>query len=258
MSLAGGLRELLRPPPHRGPLIAAGGVALAVGVALTVMRLGDRLPRGATVAILLACGALLYWLGAQAPNEDGRPPAYQSVLIATSFPLLFAGLVVLGAGYDDPGPGTLLWTSAVVGGLALWPAFERNSAISLLIAAILGGAVLIATAELVLGSASRVLIALYALALVLCGLALREPARRHAEVLIDAAGLAVAWIAATPFIYDEGMPVFWQVAVLGAGFGLIAFGAVDRSPGPAYLGVVNLVLFILLADDEDDLFWWPL
>ena len=34
MSLAGGLRELLRPPPHRGPLIAAGAVALGVGVAL--------------------------------------------------------------------------------------------------------------------------------------------------------------------------------------------------------------------------------
>jgi hypothetical protein len=258
MSLAGGLRELLRPPPHRGPLIAAGGVALAVGVALTVMRLGDGLPRGVAVAILLASGALLYWLGIQAPNEDGRPPAYQSVLIATSFPLLFAGFVVLGAGYQDPEAGTLLWASAVVGVLALWPALERNSAIALLIAAILGGVVLIAASTVVLGSASRVLMALYALALVLCGLALREPARRHAEVLIDAAGLAIAWIAASPFLFDEGMPVFWQVAVLGAGFGLIAFGAVDRSPGPAYLGVVNLVLFILLAEDEDDLFWWPL
>ena len=259
MSLAGGLRELLRPPPHRGPLIAAGGVALAVGVSLTVMRLGDDVPRGVTVAILLASGGLLYWLGAQAPNEDGRPPAYQSVLIATSLPLIFAALVVLGAGYEDPEPGTLLWTSAVVGALALWPAFERNSAISLLIAAILGGVVLIATSTVVLDSASRVLIALYALALVLCGLALREPARRHAEVLIDAAGLAIAWIAASPFLLDEsGLPVVWQVVVLGAGFGLVAFGAVDRSPGPAYLGVVNLVLFILVAEDDDDLFWWPL
>src|SRR3954453_16565579 len=39
MSLAGGLRDLLRPPPHRGPLIAAGGVALAVGLALVTVRL---------------------------------------------------------------------------------------------------------------------------------------------------------------------------------------------------------------------------
>ena len=128
------------------------------------------------------------------------------MLIATALPLIFAGLVVLGAGYEDPEPGTLLWTSAVVGALALWPAFERNSAISLLVAAILGGVVLIATSTLVLDSASRVLIALYALALVLCGLALREPARRHAEVLIDAAGLAIAWIAASPFLLDDVRP----------------------------------------------------
>jgi MFS family permease len=259
MSLAGGLRELLRPPPHRGPLIAAGGVALAVGVALTVMRLGDGLPRAVTVAILLASGGLLYWLGIQAPNEDGRPPAYQSVLIATSFPLLYFALITLGAGYGDPEPGTLLWVSAVVAALALWPAFERNSAISLLIAAILGGVVLVSTSNVMFDSASNVLIALYALALVLCGLALREPARRHAEVLIDAAGLAIAWIAASPFLLDEGgLPVVWQVVVLGAGFGLVAFGAVDRSPGPAYLGVVNLVLFILEAEQDDDLLWWPL
>ena len=48
--------------------------------------------------------------------------------------------------------------------------------------------------------------------------------------------------------------------LLGAGFGLVAFGAVDRSPGPAYLGVVNLVLFILTVgrDGGDTLYWWPL
>ncbi len=38
------------------------------------------------------------------------------------------------------------------------------------------------------------LLALYAAALVLASLALREPAPRHAEVLIDAAGLAIALI----------------------------------------------------------------
>jgi hypothetical protein len=46
--------------------------------------------------------------------------------------------------------------------------------------------------------------------------------------------------------------------VLGAGFGLIAFGALDRRPGPAYLGVVNLILFILAAGVGSTLLWWPL
>src|SRR3954469_20584012 len=80
MDLAG-VRELLRPPPHRGPLIAAGAVALAVGIALEEIRLADKLGTGVHMVILLASGALIYWLGVQAANEDGQPPAYQSGLV---------------------------------------------------------------------------------------------------------------------------------------------------------------------------------
>src|SRR4051812_17936929 len=71
-----GVRELLRPPPHRRPLIAAGAVPLAAGLTLAELRLDGS--AGVRLAPLLVIGALLYWLGAQAPNEDGRPPAYQS------------------------------------------------------------------------------------------------------------------------------------------------------------------------------------
>ena len=45
------------------------------------------------MAILLLSGGLLFLLGAQAPNEGGKPPAYQSVLLVTGLPLLFAGLL---------------------------------------------------------------------------------------------------------------------------------------------------------------------
>ena len=38
--------ELLRPPPHRGPLIAAGAVVLATGLALLELRLDDKLAVG--------------------------------------------------------------------------------------------------------------------------------------------------------------------------------------------------------------------
>jgi hypothetical protein len=275
MSLAGGLRELLRPPPHRGPLIAAGAVALAVGVSLEELRLDDRLPDGVHMAILLVSGGLLYFLGAQAPNEDGKPPAYQSVLLGAGLPLLFAGVMttaeVLGAEFWSP--GALMWTSALTAGLAVWPAFERNSAISLLLAAIAGGVALLSAWAWIFGATSaapyRWLMAAYAAALVLCSLALRAPARRHAEVLTDAAGLAIAWIGLSgigivisPILLTgtTGLPWFWDTVVLGAGFGLVAFGALDRSPGPAYLGVVNLILFILVVGGGDNgtLYWWPL
>jgi hypothetical protein len=277
MSLAGGLRELLRPPPHRGPLIAAGAVALTVGVALEELRLADRLPTAVHMVILLTSGGLLYWLGAQAPTEEGKPTAYQSVLLVAALPLLYAGLLTaadaFGAEFDPLPAGALMWTSAVVAVAALWPALERNSAISALMAAIVGAVALLSAWAWVFGADSpapyRWLMGAYAGALVLCSLALREPARRHAEVLTDAAGLAIAWIGLTgvgivlspvPFSTSSGLPAFWEVVLLGAGFGLVAFGALDRSPGPAYLGVVNLLLFIaeVGTSPDENLYWWPL
>jgi hypothetical protein len=260
MSLAGGMRELLHPPPHRGPLIAAGAVALAVGSALTFLRLLDD-HRTLGIAALLASGALTYWLGAQAPNEDGEPPAYQSVLLATGLPLLAAGLFTALNGTEGPHAWAFLVTAVVIGTLAVWPALERNSAVSLLIAAILGGVALASAWNWVFASDHarpyRWLAAAYAAGLVLASLALREPARRHAEVLIDAAGLAIASIGVLGLL-DEGTPAFFEVVLLGAGLGLAAFGALDRSPGPAYLGVLNLLLFIASAGQGDTLYVWPL
>src|SRR3954453_17886788 len=266
------LRELLRPPAHRGPLIAAGAVCLGVGVALEELRLADALPDGVHMAVLLAVGGLIFWLGAQAPNEGGVPPAYQSILLVTGAFLLYAGLLtaadVLGADLDgSPSSGTLLRTSLLLGGLLLWPTFERNSAISLLLAAILGGLALLSAWEFLFDASSaapyRWLLAAYAAFLVLCGLALRQPARRHAEVMIHAGGLALAAIGVSAVsVFDLGgsLPGIWEVVLLGAGFGLVTFGALDRSPGPAYLGVANLALFIVsVADSDDDtLLWWPL
>jgi hypothetical protein len=267
------LAELLRPPPHRGPLIASGAVPLAVGLALLEFRLDNRLADPVHMLILLACGGLIFWLGAQAPNEDGVPPAYQSILLVTGLFLLFAGLLtaadVLGADFDGAPVGAYLWVSLLTGGLALWPAFARNSAISLLLAALLGGVALLTAWSWLFDATSaapyRWLLAAYAAGLVLAALALREPAPRHAEVLIDAGGLAVAAIALvlnpqTFFFGGASLPGIWEVVLLGAGFGLVAFGALDRSPGPAYLGVLNLALFILAVNGShtETLYWWPL
>jgi MFS family permease len=270
--MPGGLRELLRPPPHRGPLIAAGAVALAVGLALEWARVGDTVPDGAQAAILVAAGALFYWLGAQAPNEDGVPPAYQSVLLVTGVLVLYAGLLTLasalGARFDGPTGGALMWTSAFAGALALWPAFARNSAISLLLAALLGAIALVSLWDWVFETSSptpyRWLLLLYVAALVLCALALRVPARRHSEVLINAAAIVLAasvLLSANPFGDEPSeLPWLWELILLGSGLGLVAFGALDRSPGPAYLGVLHLVLFILLVGESEErtLLGWPL
>ena len=46
--------DLLRPPPHRGPLIAAGAVALAAGLGLAELRIAGELTPGYHLFVLAA------------------------------------------------------------------------------------------------------------------------------------------------------------------------------------------------------------
>jgi hypothetical protein len=266
--------ELLRPPPHRGPLIAAGAVVLATGLALLELRLRDELTVGLHFLILGVPAAIVLALGLQAPNEDGRPPAYQSVLLVTGLLLLFAALLrlaaVLGAedfGSDFPA-GELTWTSLVTAGVALFAALRRRSAVCLLLAALFGTLALTAGWEWVFGNesftATRWLLLLAAAALVLTSLALRAGAPRQAELLIDAAGVAILVIGLQSLavtvlgVEPPGLPDLWELVLLAAGCGLVAFGAFDRSPGPAWLGVANLAAFVAVtAEGDETLYWWP-
>ena len=271
------MRELLRPPPHRGPLIAAGAVVLATGLILFELRFLNEL---ADVVHFLALGipaGVILALGLQAPNEDGRPPAYQSVLLVTGLLLLLPALLrladVLGAENPEDFPaGELTWTLAVVAGVAMYAAIKRNSAICLLLAVIAGVGALLSGWEWIFVpgtfTASRWLLLLSAAALVMAGIALRESAPRHAELLIDAAGLAILVIGGQGLVvatFDDAftsttaLSGFWELIVFGAGVGLLAFGALDRSPGPAWLGFANLAAFTVAVGTDSDatLYFWP-
>jgi hypothetical protein len=278
------LPELLRPPPHRGPLIAAGAVVLATGVALEEIRLTETLGTGWHLAILTVCAALVYGLGVQAPTEGGRPPAYQSVLLVTGLLLLYAALLtlsdVLGADFEFSisfPAGAFMWTALLAAAAALWPAVRRRSAICAFLAAVLVGIALLSAWRWLFDADSqgpyRVLLLLFAVALVLCSLALRGGSPRHAEQMVNAAGVAILAIGLSgvvleivdTFVSGTGSPTaplpnFWELVVLAAGFGLIAFGAVDRAPGPAWLGVANVAVFLLAAtvDSGETLTGWPI
>jgi hypothetical protein len=273
--------ELLRPPPHRGPLIAAGAVLLTVGVALTELRLGTEIGAGVHVLLLAASCAAVLGLGLQAPNEDGRPPAYQSVLLVCGLLLLYPALLrladVLGADLaDGVAAGTLVWTGIPMTAVAAWTAATRRSAICALIAAAAAAVTLLAAVRWIFHpesfTVSRWLLLLLAGVLVVLSLALRGSRPRHAELLVDGAALAILAIAlqglvgtlVSSLVPFGGPPVqplagFWELVVLAAGCGLVAYGAVDRAPGPAWLGVANLVAFVVAtAQGEMTLRWWPL
>ena len=282
--------DLLRPPAHRGPLIAAGAVVLAVGVVLEELRLGDELAVGVHVLITAATAAVILGIGLQAQPEGGRPRAYQSVLLVTGLLLLYLALLriadALGAEFWTGGdtlvwgnlpPGAMTWTSLVLAGVAGWAAFSRRSAVALLIAALAAGLALLAALAWITGADSqgpyRFLLLVLATALVLGSLVLRGGDPRHAEQLINAAGvgiLAIPLVALGAGVLqllslfggapDHVLPDFWELVVLAAGCGLVAYGAVDRAPGAAYLGVANLAAFIVVVAISPDqtLLWWPL
>jgi hypothetical protein len=268
--------ELLRPPPHRGPLIAAGAVLLTTGLALVELR-SDLAP-ALHVLILGVAAALVLGLGVQAPNEGGRPPAYQSVLLVSGLLLLAVWLLRLAdaLGGDVEAAGTLVWTGSAESAAAAWIAARRRSAVCALVAALAAGVALLAALEWIfdLGSfaPARWVLLVLALGLVMVSLVLRAGSPRHAELLVDGAGLAILAIAlqalvgvvlaaVVPFAFTEPdpLPGFWELVVLAVGCGLVAYGAVDRAPGPAWLGLANLVAFVALVGQGDaTLEWWPL
>jgi hypothetical protein len=276
------LLELLRPPPHRGPLIASGAVLFTAGIALEELRLDEVLPNGVHVLIVALAAALTLGLGLQARLEEGRPAAYQSVLLVCGLLLLEGALLelanLLGADFQDGFPaGAFVWTSLLLGGAALYPAVRRNSAICGMAAGIAFGVALLSAANWIFGAESqavfRWLLLVLALAFVLGSLVLRGRSPRHAELMVITAGLATLSIALvasvgallgafTGFGGSEAgfLPGFWEFVVLGAGCGLIAYGAVDRVPGAAWLGLAHLVAFIAAASAgaDDTLLWWPL
>src|SRR5215204_4363448 len=232
-----GLLELLRPPPHRGPLIAAGAVLVTVGVALEEIRLGDKLPTCVHLVILALASGAIYALGVQV-RQEGRPYAFQSVLLVSGLLLLYPALLtladVLGADFDDFPAGAVVWTSLLLAGAAVYPAAARRSSICALIAALALGVALAAFVNWALDATSvttyRWLLALLASGYVLVSLLLRGPAPRHSEQMVNAAGLAVLAIALTgvlPVVFglaapfgggpDEILPNGWELVVFAAG-----------------------------------------
>jgi hypothetical protein len=277
------LKELLRPPPHRGPLIAAGAVVLAVGRATAELRLSaDTLAPIWHLLITGVAAGVTLALGLQAPNEGGRPPAYQSVLLVTGLLLLYPALLrladVLGAELTDGFPaGELTWVSLIEMGVALYAGLFRRSSICVLLAAIAGTVALLSGWEWIFSNgtfaASRWLLLVVSLALVLVALGLRAGWPRQSELLIDGAGLAILAIGVQSilsffirslslFNSPSGplLPGFWELVLLAAGCGLVAYGALERSPGPAWLGVANLAVFVIAAGtfSDETLYWWPL
>ena len=283
----------LTPHPHRGDLIAAGAVPLALGVLLIDVRFADAWSNGILLVLTaLACGLVL-GMGLLAPLEGERPRAYQQVLLLAGLVLGFVALLrfarVLGAHEALAAAGSRTWIFAVVALVAAWIARTRRSAICALIAAL--GAIVAVVSFVAWVFAPKgpatfrwILLAL-AIGFVLAALARRDVQRHESVYLVDAAGVAilllgVTFLGAAALAYAPvphgllvggmhllGIPMAvpgggWKLVLLAAGLGLVAYAGVDRESGPAWLGALVLLVFVALVGIQGaggaSLWFWPL
>jgi hypothetical protein len=281
--------ELLRPHPHRGDLIAAGAVPLTVALLLINLRLDASWGTGIFLVLTgLACAGVLA-MGVLAPLEGEQPRAYQVVLQLCGLVLLFVSLLRLAQvfGVEEPldSAGATFWMLTIVSATAAWLARERRSAICTLVAAIAGTFALLAFVSLVFSpdgaATSRWILLFVALGLLLGALLLRDRHPAESVYLVDAAGFAVLAIGLTYLgslvfgfaVLDESDGVFgrslfdgpgawWKLVMLSAGLGLVAYAGVDRQPGPGWLGVLNLLVFVVLVGQPGEsgasLWFWPM
>jgi hypothetical protein len=193
------------------------------------------------------------------------------VLYLTGLALL---LVTLGRVADvfgsEGGAGTWFWVAAALSAAAFWFATQRNSAACTLVGASAAVVALVAIPYWLFDASkvttARWILALSAAGLVFAAVGNRDRRRRHAVQLIDAAGAAILVLALTfgfGVVFADGeqhVAGGWELVVLAAAFGSIAYASVDREPGPAAFGIANLVAFVVLAGQGDDasLIGWPL
>lgn len=276
----GSLRALLAPKPFRGDLIAAGGAVLSLGLVLLDTRVQDDWPVGARFVVLLLGAALLLTMAWLAPAEGSAPRMYVSALLVAGFPLLVVALLelaeLLGAG--DLGAGTLTWVALLVAAKYAAFALKRGSAISTLLAAASAVVALLAAWSWIFDPGGPTplqwLCLVSIVVLALAAIALRDDHKQHAVALVDVAGLSALLLAALLSIdatFDlisssSGLAANvaspdvgwgWKLVLVAVGFGLAAYGAVDRERGPIWLGIAVLVMFVLLASGGN-LLWWPL
>lgn len=65
-------------------------------------------------------------------------------------------------------------------------------------------------------------------------------------------------LGSTPELLARESGWGWELSCFAAAFGLMAYGAVERERGPAYLGALTLALTVLAAREPGSLLGWPL
>jgi len=280
----GRVLRVLRPHPHRGDVIAAGALVLGVAVLMINVRMNAKWDSGVLLVIDALAAALVGGMGLLASLEGPAPRPYHSLLLLVGLALVAASLYrlaqVLGTDHPLSASGTVTWIGLVLVAAAVYSAWWANSAASSLVAGIAGTVTLLSFVKWAFDpsgvSPFRYLLLLVLAATALVAVSWRDRRRRHAVAAVDVSGVAALGLALTFIAVPVAVPAVslagrmgaggpgfgWALVLLSAGCGLIAYAAVDREPGPAYLGVLVLVAAVATIGRPDpsggSLLGWPI
>ncbi|MGZ4183537.1 MAG: hypothetical protein ACXVUL_22980 [Solirubrobacteraceae bacterium] len=281
--------ERLRPAPYRGDVTAAGAIPLALSAIVIDLRM-TQWSVGVRLVVVALIAGLILTMGWLTPLDDPTPKTYHSILLITGLlPLLVALQLLaeaLGANsnlFPFIGAGRVAWTFAAEAIAAVICARRANSAACTLIAALAAGVAVEAGVRWIFGGdldTVRLVLFLLSLCFAVGAVRLRDGQRRHAVALVNAAGLAALTLGATYVIainvssqvtrsgfsdvqsFGFGAasgPAGWEIYLLAIGFGLIGYAGSDLEPGPAYIGVLVLFTFAVMAGSGNGtLIGWPL
>ena len=278
--------QRLRPAPYRGDITAAGAIPLALAAIVIDLRM-TQWSVGVRLLVVGLIAVLILTMGWLTPLDGPVPTQYHSMLlIAGLLPLLLALQLLaeaLGAApWPFGGAGRYAWTFAAEAGAAVACARRANSAACTLIAALAAGVAIEAGVRWIFGGdlgTVRLVSFLLSLCFAAGAVRLRDGQRRHAVSLVNSAGLAALALAATylfaivlslqvqssgnsgvqSFGFGGAGPPGWELYLVAIGFGLVGYAGADREPGPAYIGVLVLLAFAVMAGSHHgSLLWWPL
>lgn len=242
----------------------------ALGFGVIAVRMPDAWSPWVLTLVLAAGAALPLALGLLATVDPG-PPVAALLLAGLALALLAIARLTdaLGAG------GAFGSAGAAFGGLAAFAVLaglaRRRSGVPILtlVTALGAGAATLAFVQWAFSpdtpTAFRWVLLLLAVVYLGAHAQVREHSHRDGVLLLDASGTAMLALAlsleAPPlgllFAHADFGGTWWHLVILLGGFGLCAFSAVEREPGPGFLGVAVLGLFVLSLGGAG-LLWWPL
>ncbi len=269
---------MIRVPFFRGDQVAAGVVVLTALVVLLQARMDW--PAGAHLG---AAGAALAGTAVVLSGCPREARAFVTAIVTSALILLLLALARFGEvlGVDGPvgGPGALTWKLVVLGLTGAALARIYDAAAATLLASLSLAFVPLAFFGWVsdpAGGVERLLLLVMAVGLALAAVTRRDRRPAHAAQLANAGGVALAAIGAAPVVsallallrstgefqlagVNADVGWGWELPLLVGGFGLLAYGAVDRQRGPVLVGLLVLTSWAAsAAAGSGSLLGWPI